>query len=145
MEQRLEIPIPCALSALPETAAVIANFARRHGLSQRIVFALELAIDELGSNIIRHGFKEQAEGARINLALCIEDCAATATFFDNAPAFDPLEDAPAPDTTSNIETRAVGGLGVHLVKSLSDDARYERTDGQNQLTLLWNRKADAQP
>lgn len=145
MEQRLETYIPCALSALPETAAAAADFARRHGLSPRIVFAIELAIDEITSNIIRHGFQEKPEGAEISLALYIDECAATAMFFDNAPAFDPLIEAAAPDTTSDIENRAVGGLGVHLVKSLSDSAAYERSDGQNRLRLVWNRDVKTPP
>jgi anti-sigma regulatory factor (Ser/Thr protein kinase) len=142
MEHRLEIPIPCALSALTETAEAAADFAVTHGLSQRITFALELAIDEIASNIIHHGFNEIADGAQIILGLDVDPDRMTATFFDNAPAFDPLVEAPQPDTTSDIETRAVGGLGVHLVKSLTDGASYERKENQNRLTLTWNRATE---
>ena len=67
MKHRLEIPIPCALSALAETAQAAAGFSVAHNLSKRITFALELAIDEIASNIIRHGFNEIADGAQIIL------------------------------------------------------------------------------
>ncbi len=53
---------------------------------------------------------------------------------DDGRAFDPF-DAPPPDLTSSIEERAIGGLGVHLVRSLTDDASYERRDGRNIVTL----------
>jgi len=142
MKDRLEIPIPCALSALAETAQAAAEFSAAHKLSKRITFALELAIDEIASNIIRHGFNEIADGAQIILTLDVDADRMSATFVDNAPAFDPLVEAPAPDTTSDIETRAVGGLGVHIVKSLTDTACYEQKDNQNRLTITWDRATE---
>ena len=145
MKHRLEIPIPCALSALVGPAEAAAAFAAAHNLSKRIVSALELAIDEITANIIRHGLNEIADGAQIILMRDVGADRMTATFVDNAPEFDPLLEAPEPDTASNIETRAVGGLGVHLVKSLTDGASFERKGHQNHLTLIWDRATEAAP
>jgi len=63
-------------------------------------------------------------------------------FTNNALAFDPLVQAPAPDTTSDIKTRAVGGLGVHLVRPVTDLASYERKDNQNRHTFTWGRATE---
>jgi hypothetical protein len=54
--------------------------------------------------------------------------------FDIAP-FNPL-DTPLPDLTSPPEKRGIGGLGVHLVKSLIDDASYAREGAVNIIVLI---------
>jgi anti-sigma regulatory factor (Ser/Thr protein kinase) len=54
---------------------------------------------------------------------------------DDAPAYDPLARAEV-DTSLALEDRPVGGLGVHLVKKLMQEARYERRDDTNVLTLV---------
>ena len=53
---------------------------------------------------------------------------------DDARPFDPLN-APPPDLNSAIEDRRIGGLGVHLVKTLMDDVGYAYRDGRNHITL----------
>ena len=57
------------------------------------------------------------------------------TFIDHGVPYDPLarED---PDVTLSAEERAVGGLGIFLVKKTMDDIRYEYRDGQNILTIV---------
>ena len=53
---------------------------------------------------------------------------------DNGQPFDPMEDTNA-DVTSSLEERAVGGLGLHLVKSFADRISYEFVEGRNRLTM----------
>ncbi|HEX4193960.1 MAG TPA: ATP-binding protein, partial [Stellaceae bacterium] len=53
---------------------------------------------------------------------------------DDGRAFDPLN-APPPDLDSAIEDRRIGGLGVHLVKTMMDDVTYAYRDGRNHVTL----------
>ena len=43
---------------------------------------------------------------------------------DDGPRFDPLEDAPLPDPDAPLEDRPVGGLGVHLVRTMMDEMTY---------------------
>ena len=54
---------------------------------------------------------------------------------DDGDPFNPLEDAPDPDTDSALAERRVGGLGVHFVKTLVDDVRYWRDDNKNHVAL----------
>ena len=51
-----------------------------------------------------------------------------------APAYDPLAHAP-PDLDADIADRPIGGLGIHLVRELAQDARYRREDGWNILRI----------
>ena len=58
----------------------------------------------------------------------------TAHIEDDARAFDPLA-APEPNVDSALEQRPVGGLGVHIVRTVMDRIAHERRDGRNHLTV----------
>ena len=53
---------------------------------------------------------------------------------DPGRAFNPL-DVAAPDLTAPLAERSLGGLGIHLVRSLMDSVEYRRENGKNVLTL----------
>ena len=58
---------------------------------------------------------------------------------DDGAKFDPLTDAPKPDSQLPIEGREVGGLGIHLILNMVEKAYYERADNRNCLTLVTGR------
>ena len=53
---------------------------------------------------------------------------------DDGVAFNPLL-APEPDLDLAIDQRPVGGLGIHLMRTMMDDLEYKRVNGQNLLTV----------
>ena len=57
-----------------------------------------------------------------------------ATIIDDGIAFNPF-DAPAPDTTLALEDREIGGLGVHIVRTMMDEVFYERDGNKNVVTV----------
>ena len=59
----------------------------------------------------------------------------TIEIVDDGPRFDPLEDAPLPDPDAPLEDRPVGGLGVHLVRTMMDEISYRYQDGKNRLFM----------
>jgi anti-sigma regulatory factor (Ser/Thr protein kinase) len=61
---------------------------------------------------------------------------------DSGRPFDPLSDAPEPDLNAVVEERRIGGLGVHLVKTLMDQMHYKRENEQNRLTIVALRKSE---
>ena len=63
---------------------------------------------------------------------------------DQAPPFDPSQ-APAADTTSPLETRRPGGLGVRFAESLLDGLSYERRGEENHVRLTWRLPAPGAP
>jgi anti-sigma regulatory factor (Ser/Thr protein kinase) len=105
-------------------------FAASQGLTPASTWPFQVALDEVISNIVRHG---QA-GAPIQISLRLTGDALEMEISDEATPFNPL-DAPLPDTAAPLEGRKVGGLGIALVRQLMDVVEYDRTTGRNRLVL----------
>ena len=101
------------------------------GLSRANVMT---ALDEVLANIVHHGLKDVA--GTIELTMGRDEQQVVAHVADTAGPFDPLL-IPPPDTTLPMDKRKVGGLGIALVRALTDEVAYDRRDGRNHLTLTW--------
>ncbi|WP_272699141.1 SpoIIE family protein phosphatase [Desulfovibrio sp. Fe33] len=110
-------------------------FGAEHGLHPKIVFQLTLILDELITNIISYGYADFDEHP-IDATVALEGDLLTIMVEDDAEPFNILE-APEPELELPLEERSkpVGGLGVHLVKSMVQDIHYKRENGKNVLTL----------
>ena len=108
-------------------------FGAEAGLPPDVTFRLTLSLDEIVSNVIRHGFDDHAEH-QILVTLAVADGHVTATVVDDGSAFDPRE-APLPNLDAPLEERQAGGLGMHLVRETMDEIDYRREDGRNVLTV----------
>ena len=96
---------------------------------------LMVLIDELLNNTIRHGCVHLGERALISLDLsCIGNILLLECRDNGTPPFNPLEAAP-PDLGGDLDDRAIGGLGIHLVRSLSSRFGYALEDGFNVIRL----------
>jgi anti-sigma regulatory factor (Ser/Thr protein kinase) len=123
------VTITRGLEELPRVIEVVEAFCRGVGASEHDAHSLHLAIEEVVSNVLMHGYK----GAPHPVSVCLETIPTRrvrATVTDTAPAYDPLA-RPEVDTSMPLEDRPIGGLGVHLVKKLMDTTHYERVNGQN--------------
>ncbi len=94
---------------------------------------LALAMEELVDNVVAYGYRDRPRGVVLVEAL-LRGPELLLTVRDRGPAFDPLS-APPPDASPELDTRRVGGLGIHLVRNLVDTASYERRGGENRLVL----------
>ncbi len=90
-------------------------------------------MDEVLSNVVRHGYGEGDGRGRIEIGLSLGDGVLEFTIIDDAEAFDRLSVA-EPVTEGPAEARPVGGLGVLFVRKLMDQVAYERREGRNCLT-----------
>jgi serine/threonine-protein kinase RsbW/sigma-B regulation protein RsbU (phosphoserine phosphatase) len=94
---------------------------------------ITLILDEIITNVVNYAYPDNKEH---ELSVSIDKIGVhiTIRLVDSGIAFDPLakED---PDVDSNLEERKVGGLGIFLAKQLSDDFKYSRINGQNQLDI----------
>ena len=96
---------------------------------------MRLAVEEVCTNLIVHGYKDRPAGP-IEVVAHDDRDRVTLVIQDRAPPFDP-KNAPAPDLTSDVEHRRAGGLGWHLVKKMVDEIRYvPDTPSGNVLTLV---------
>lgn len=99
-----------------------------------LAFAAQLCLEELITNTIEHGLQGQTDRL-IDVRISMSDEWLEICLKDDAPEFDPFLQAPAPDLDADLEDRHIGGLGVHLVKTLMDDARAYY-DGSGNLVVL---------
>ena len=94
---------------------------------------LKLVAEELLANIINHGYDENSD-AKIDIELAVDEHSVRITFTDSGPAFDPLK-CEAPEAQSDLSE---GGMGILLVKSLTDEQSYRRQDKRNVFTVTKN-------
>jgi len=121
------------LSDLQFLATEAARFCLEHELGDEVEFHLNLVLEELFINALRHGGCDgMREAVRVRFEMAANGI--TIEFADRGAPFD-LTAAPAPELDGPLETRQIGGLGVHLVRQIVRDLRYERVDGWNRLTM----------
>ncbi|WP_197046913.1 ATP-binding protein [Paucibacter sp. KBW04] len=124
------------LASRVEEIAPLAEAVSR-ALAQRpdLAFAVNLCLEELITNIIQHGL-QGAPDRFIHIRMSRSDEWLEIKLKDDAPPFDPFEQAPEPSLDAEVEERPMGGLGVHLVKNMMDDVRAFY-DGSGNLIVLF--------
>lgn len=120
-----------AVSAYAEAASAAA------GLDAAAAYRFRLAVVELVTNVMEHGYEGTAPGP-VRLSAEVSAGALRLTVEDEAPPFDP-RDAPAPDVSLAAEDRPIGGLGVYLILRDVDGLEYEYSEGRNRTTVVMNR------
>lgn len=108
-------------------------FAEQAGLGAPELFALQIVVEELVTNVIDYGGVPHGEHA-VSVELILEDGELTIRLTDRGRAYNPLL-REEPDTTLPAEQRPIGGLGVHFCRKLTDSQDYERVSDCNVLTL----------
>jgi serine/threonine-protein kinase RsbW len=122
-----------SLSELATLCEKMEDVGQALGLSRRCLFEVNLALDELFTNIISYGFQDQSEHL-IRVHLSADDDVLTVVLEDDGVPFNPIERIP-PELPCALDECKVGGLGIHLVKNLMNDVAYERRGDMNVLTL----------
>lgn len=102
-------------------------------LSGKTVLQINLALDELFTNVVSYGL-EEASGQQITFTLINHGNEIKIVVTDSGKAFDPTQ-APNPDLGTPLEDQQVGGLGIFLIRQYTDHIDYERTGGKNITTL----------
>jgi anti-sigma regulatory factor (Ser/Thr protein kinase) len=125
------------LNRLPDLDALaegLRDFCRSGGASDEEFGDVRLAVEEVVSNTIRYGYVD-AEAHPIVVRATLEGGAISIEIEDDARAFNPL-DAPLPDLTLPVEEKSPGGLGILLLRSVTDRIEYRRVGGKNLLRLI---------
>ncbi len=94
--------------------------------------AMQVALDELLTNAIMHGKVTLNDPMQVDLI--VAKSALRAVISHAGTAFDPTEVA-APDLEGSLPDREIGGLGIHLVRSMMDEFSYQHVDGRNIVKL----------
>jgi len=109
------------------------TFAKTHRIPDAVRRDVYVALEELVSNVVRHGVTDRTP--TIDVTLALDKGVFTVGILDDGPSFDPFTSAPAPDVTQALMDRPIGGLGVLFVQQLTDAHTYERRGEKNVVTL----------
>ena len=107
---------------------------KENDLAPALAARIHLALEEAVSNVIMYAYPEGTAGNMV-LDAVREGNRLRFTLVDRGKAFDPTA-APEANLEAPLEERLVGGLGIHLVRSIMDSISYSRLDGKNVLTMI---------
>jgi len=133
MNQTRTYEIDNDISELNQLNSHLKQLAEDWNIPEKPLFQINLAVDELVTNIINYGYEEGDH--KIILIFSLLDNSITISIQDQGKAFNPLT-MPDPDIFGPVEKRKIGGLGIHLTKTLMDSIKYDRTDDFNNVTMI---------
>ena len=114
---------------LAEATAYLDAFLDDVGCSVKTRIALETVLEEVFMNIVNH-----SGATTLELTLSQDGEDVVLRFSDDGFAFNPLLQA-APNVTLSAEERSIGGLGILMIRRMTDSQTYANLDGRNLLTL----------
>jgi len=131
--ERLSVRLVNEMAEITRMAGIVEDFCARHDIPSGSALQVTLAVEEALTNTISYGFAD-AGRHEIALEMAWENDELTIEIADGGKAFDPLQ-APAPDRTSPLGERPIGGLGIFLARTMMDAVEYRREGGRNHLRL----------
>lgn len=135
MSGKVHLRIDASHGQLKRVEKAIDEMAKRRKWPEELVFKVKLVAEEMGLNIIDHGYGND-DSKELEFRLTAVDDSVTMEFIDEARPFDPLTETPLPDIDAGVGERDIGGLGVYLVREMMDEVCYAREGNRNRLTLV---------
>ncbi len=125
------LKVPGNLDSLQIIAEFLKELSNQAGLEKKTLYKLRLAVDEIVTNIIIHGYEEAGLSGDIEIKAQIDEKSLTIVVEDTGYEFDPTKQKPPENLNSPLEERKVGGLGVFLAIHAVDEFVYERIEDRN--------------
>jgi len=141
-----EITLPGTLDSLEPIRDYVAKNAADAGLDRSTVYKLCLAVDEIATNIVMHGYEESGLTGDIVVAAGKVENSFQIHLRDHGRAYDPDTHEQPPDTDLDLplEDRRIGGLGILLARDSVDDLQYASGPDGNVHRFVVNLRQDAQ-
>lgn len=132
----IRLIVPGEYARVEDLNASLEAVLNRHGMARAVRDDVRLIVEELASNAIDYGGEPAAGTAQHELSvdISIDGDLLHLEFRDTGAPFDPLN-APEPDLDAEIQERAIGGLGVYLIRQLAHRITYQRIDACNVLRV----------
>lgn len=130
------LKVPATLESLEAVGRYVMSGTTLAEIDRRRAYQLRLAVDEIVTNIIVHGYEEAGLQGNIVLELTVDPTALRLVIEDTAIAFDPREVPEPTGLDDPLEDRAIGGLGVYLALRGADEFQYEHVDNSNRNTFI---------
>ncbi|MEZ4869551.1 MAG: anti-sigma regulatory factor [Caldilineaceae bacterium] len=126
-----QLTLPGALDSLALIRDYVESAALRAGLDKKQIYRLTLAVDEIATNSIVHGYAEAGLTGEVTIGAHLQPSALTVYLEDRAAPYNPLRSNLPSNLDAALHEREIGGLGVFLALKNVDEFRYEYENGQN--------------
>ncbi|MFQ5794626.1 MAG: ATP-binding protein [Candidatus Bipolaricaulia bacterium] len=137
------LTVPGTLDSLKTIREYVTAAADEADLDKKAAYRLRLAVDEIATNVIVHGYNEAGREGMLDLNADIDENALTICLEDTGMSYDPRQNPTPDDLDEPLEQRPIGGLGVYLAIQGVDRFTYERIGDRNRNIFVVNRKATA--
>ena len=134
------LTVPGVLYSLSAIGQYVNAAALAAGLEKKVAYRLRLAVDEVATNSIIHGYEESGSTGDVVLYSELNEETLTIIVEDTAPPFDLRSLAERPEHIDKpVEDRPIGGLGVYLTIQNVDKFDYEYINHRNRNIFIVNR------
>ncbi len=137
MNPTLTRTITNELHSLESLMNASTNFLEDHGVDPMAVYRINLALEELITNTIKHGYDDY-ESHDIEVTLEVRETEIVGTIKDDGHEFNPLTGSTDVRQVA-LEERPIGGLGLHLLKKMLSQMTYQREENRNILEVKMRR------
>lgn len=128
------LSLPAEREAFTTLKTWLSDIAGELNVTEKTRKQLLIAADEIFTNIASYGYPRAGGKAEIEVEFNFSEQILSVKFIDTGIAYNPLESA-APDVSSPVAERQVGGLGIFMVKKLMDSVSYRREGTKNILLM----------
>ncbi len=129
-----EMTIPATVENIEKVTEFVNSQLEEINCPIKARMQIDIAIDELFGNIAHYAYNPETGPATVRVEVTEAPISVVVTFIDHGIPYDPLK-KDDPDVTLSAEERAIGGLGIFMVKKTMDEITYEYKDGQNILRI----------
>jgi anti-sigma regulatory factor (Ser/Thr protein kinase) len=121
-------------AAIRRMRQFVAAFTAGHGIHGDDEARICLVLEELLTNLLKYGYRDRPQPGFAEIQLELQGTALAIEFVDDGGPFDPFAQPPA-DLDQPLELRPAGGLGLNILRALTESASYRRSSGRNVLHL----------
>jgi serine/threonine-protein kinase RsbW len=136
MAQERKLTLPAVIGSLQLANAFVRSLAAEARLDRHKTYQLRLAVEELLTNIIKHGYGTARPEGQIALEGHVSDHRVSVRLVDTAARFDPVQAPDPADLDRPLRERRIGSLGLYLARQSADLMFYEYVDGANRTTVV---------
>lgn len=133
MKKKIAFSLQNNLDELETLRHKVEQYGVTNGLPDKTVFELNLILDELFTNIVTCGYRDR-NVHWVNITISIEKNLLAICVEDDGTPFNPVA-VKEPDVGCSIEKRQIGGLGIHLIRHMTDSISYRRLEDRNVITM----------
>jgi len=138
-EQGFDLSVKACLDNLQTIRKYIDEVSARLGVSDAVLGDLRLVVDEAVTNVVVHGYGDDTDGV-VDVHMQADGDAVIIKIRDRAKHFDP-KDVSVPQLDTALKDRPFGGMGIFLIRKMTDEAEFSALPGGGNLIRLVKRGA----